>query len=88
MPFSDVVIRVRFYAQKEQCAYCGRQLIEEHRNTDKEGAWRAHPVNGNTGNTELSNCVCLCLDCHRKIGHSQDFAQGQLAPRSVFKLVR
>jgi hypothetical protein len=43
---------------------CNKQLVLENRGREGRGAWEAHHINSNGGDT-LSNCEILCWECHK-----------------------
>jgi len=75
--------RAAFDRQKETCAACGKGLVWENYEKGNRGAWAAHHRDGDNTNSDLSNCVCLCVNrpenCHLNVGHVGDFAGDEVA---------
>ena len=74
MPFSDDVVKSVFGIVKGRCEcrrklhnhpgdHCDKELVWENRGRTGRGAWEAHHINANGGDTH-SNCEILCWDCH------------------------
>jgi hypothetical protein len=76
MAFSDSVVsqawnragghcECRRQTHKHPFTRCNKQLVFANRGREGYGAWEAHHVNSNGGDT-LSNCEILCWDCHKR----------------------
>ena len=45
---------------------CGKQLLWEKRGKFGWGAWEAHPIDGVSAHSSLSNCEIICWDCRTR----------------------
>lgn len=83
---------MRFETQGRQCADCGKELVWENWDKGDRGAWHAHHIDGNSDNSALENCACLCVNepenCHLNVGHGGDFRDGELASADDLVLER
>lgn len=84
--------RRRFHAQGGLCALCGKRLRLYNFQRGDQGAWNAHHMDGDWTNNTLGNCAVVCINepenCHLRVAHGGDFANGPLAARSWFTLNR
>ena len=53
-------------------ARCNRFLVWESRGREDRGAWEAHHIDANKGDTP-HNCEILCRDCYKK---TESFGKG------------
>ncbi|MBB5226917.1 HNH endonuclease [Treponema ruminis] len=68
MAFTDTIKKEAFSRAKDKCEKCGKQLVWTNHNEGERGAWQAHHKTSVSagGKDYLSNCMILCLDCHKK----------------------
>ena len=68
MGFSEAIKRQAFDNANKKCEKCGKQLVWGNYNEGERGAWEAHHKTAvsSGGKDILSNCMILCLDCHKK----------------------
>lgn len=57
----------RRVSHKHYYIRCNKELVWGNRGRKGRGAWEAHHINSNGGDT-LSNCEILCWDCHKNTG--------------------
>jgi hypothetical protein len=78
MAFSDDVVKDAWELVEGKCecarsdhqhqdGKCNRQLLWEKRAQFGWGAWQPHPIDGDNGHCNLSNCEILCWNCLVKI---------------------
>jgi len=78
MAFSEETVKKAWSRAGEKCecrrdrhdhnyTRCNKQLVWGNRGREGRGAWEAHHINANGGDS-LSNCEILCWDCHKKTG--------------------
>ena len=68
MAFSESVKLAAWKKAGGECEKCGKELVWQNHQEGERGAWEAHHKTSvaSGGGDNVSNCMILCLDCHKK----------------------